>query len=253
MIGLGSFFIAAALAAPSFAAKQAVSDEELDMVTAAGQPVVITVGTSGTVIFLSSTNIASVLQSGSQNALRALVLNNVTGENQVANGVNISGSNSATGVQANNINQSWGATSDVTIVSTPGLTASVSPLCLGLICKAAITVTTVGGVARRLSRAADQIIEAGASSTVVYNPQTSMQAIIEGNSQSGLVALVVNNVTGLNQVGNGLNVAGGGVSLTNAATGGVNVGAGNASAAFAGQSNALGAWRGTVQGFTRVP
>ena len=45
LVGVGSFFVAASLVAPSFAAKKAISDAELDSATAAGQPTVIT--TSG--------------------------------------------------------------------------------------------------------------------------------------------------------------------------------------------------------------
>src|SRR5574341_381246 len=111
MIGLGSFLIAAALVAPSFAAKKAVTDEELDMVTAAGQPVVVSTGATSTVSFIGTTVIVSDLLTNSQTTLRALILNNVVGENQVHNGVNVSALGAAgvaNGVQTNTITQSWG-------------------------------------------------------------------------------------------------------------------------------------------------
>jgi hypothetical protein len=252
MIGLGSFFIAAAMVAPSFAAKQAVSDDELDMVTAAGQPVAITAGNTSTVSFSGATTIQVTIQTGSQTNLRALALNNVVGENQVANGINIQGGSSGTGSQTNAINQSWGSTSDITIVSTPGLTASASPVCTGLICKGGIQVATVGGVARRLSRTADQIIEVGSTSTVTYNPATTVGMSIDGGSQTGLVALVVNNVAGLNQVSNGVNLLAGTVTLGGSPASLSAVG-GNGTITGATQSNSLGAWRGTPQNFTRIP
>jgi len=250
MIGLGSFVIAVAMTAPSFAAKKAVTDEELDMVTAAGQPAILQGSGGTTVSFVPTVEIAMTIQTGSQTNLRALALNNVAGENQVANGINISGSNSSSAAQTNNITQSWGATVDRTIVSVPGVTASASVSCgSALICKGSNSVATAAGVARRLSITGDHIIDVGAGSTVTYNPQTAIAMSIDGGGQTGLVALVINNVAGLNQVGNGVNLAAGGVTLgSSTLTTTVGVGAG-----LAGQSNTLGAWRGTPSNFTRVP
>ena len=248
MIGLGSFVIAAAMVAPSFAAKKAVTDEELDMVTAAGQPAIVQGAGPTTVSFVPTIEIAITIQTGSQTNLRALALNNVAGENQVANGINISWSNSATAPQANNITQSWGSTVDRTIVSVPGVTASASVSCGGaLICKGQNSVATAAGVARRLSFTGDHIIDVGGASTVTYNPQTTITMSVDGGAQTGLVALVINNVAGLNQVGNGVNLASGGVTLGTTLT--TTVGNGAAS----GQSNTLGAWRGTPSNFTRIP
>jgi hypothetical protein len=102
MIGLGSCVIAAAMVAPSFAAKKAVSDEELDMVTAAGQPTVVYAQDKATVSFNGTTSISQVIDTGAQTDLRALILNNVVGENQVHNGINI-GSFTVSGGQTNTI------------------------------------------------------------------------------------------------------------------------------------------------------
>lgn len=62
-----------------------------------------------------SSTVTMLVASGSQSNLRAIVLNNVAGENQLASGVNIqSGVDIATGSQSNSITQSWGSTYDWT-------------------------------------------------------------------------------------------------------------------------------------------
>jgi hypothetical protein len=251
MIGATSFVIAAALVAPSFAAKKAVSDEELDMVTAAGQPVIIQ-GGPVTVSFLPTTDISSVIQPDSQASLRALALNNVVGENQVANGINIAGGTNGQS-SANNIIQSWGSTADLTIVTAKGGAATASFTCsetLTLICK--VTATATPGATNRIRAgvAADQIIHSTNTMALTYSPTTAIAATIEGGSQSTLVALVVNNVTGLNQVGNGVNLASGSITLgPDLVIGPGGVGGGAAPS----QSNLLGAYRGTPQNFSRTP
>jgi hypothetical protein len=180
-----------------------------------------------------------------------LVLNNVLGENQVANGVNISGGvGSGSGSQANNLTQSWGATADISIVTAKGGKGETKVECKdALICKVA-SASTNGTTARiRQSSAADNIISSSDDATVTYTPTTSVSLTVEAGSQDGLVALVVNNVMGLNQVGNGVNISassttvGPNLSVTNS-----QAGPGSSS-----QSNVLGAWRGTPSNFTRVP
>jgi hypothetical protein len=248
---MGTFLIAAAMVSPSFAGKKAVSDEELDLVTAAGQPVIVEIGTNGTVSFTPTTNIAQTIQTNAQTNLRALALNNVAGENQVANGINISGASQATGLaQANTITQSWGSTADITIVSIPGATGSLPANCGGaLICKVSTQVTTLGGVARRLSKTADVIIDVAADGTVSYTPSMNIQSTIDGTAQTNLVALVVNNVAGLNQVSNGVNILGNTMTLNSS---GIAI-TGNAATSGGAQSNGLAAYRGTPANFTRIP
>jgi len=248
---MGTLFIAAAMVSPSFAGKQAVSDAELDLVTAAGQPVIISAGAGSTVSFTAVTSIAQTIQTGSQTLLRALALNNVAGENQVANGINITGASNATALQqSNTITQSWGATSDITIVSAGAATGSLPASCGGaLICKVGTQATTLPGVARRLTRTGDIIINAGSTAAVVYVPLTNIVASIDGGSQSSLVALVVNNVTGLNQVGNGVNIASNGVGI---GPDGVTIP--TAPSTIGGtQTNNLAGYRGTPANFTRLP
>jgi hypothetical protein len=239
------------MVSPSFAGKQAVNDDELDQVTAAGQPIILSSGNTSVIVAIPITSIAQTIQTGSQLNLRALALNNVAGENQVANGINISGAGNATALQqSNTITQSWGATSDITIVGVGAATGSLPANCGGaLICKVGTQVTTLPGVARRLSRTADVIITAGSTAAVVYVPITNIVASIDGGSQSSLVALVVNNVTGLNQVGNGVNLL---AATTTLGVGGIDIGAANATVGGQ-QTNNLAGYRGTPANFSRIP
>jgi hypothetical protein len=133
-------------AAPSFA-KKALDEGDLDRITAAGEPTIIQVSgveieSSGEVDFEisyedASTDVLTIegatdTSAGGQENLRALVLNNVAGENLVANALNITGTISGGGIgigganaqaskQTNQITQSWGAvkiTDVVTVTET---------------------------------------------------------------------------------------------------------------------------------------
>ena len=96
------------VAVPSFAGKEAISDQDLDRVSAAGtcqggsaacdptdedsstaQNSTITQGTSGRQITNTAINILTITQA--QQGMRATVLNNLVGTNQVANGINVFG------------------------------------------------------------------------------------------------------------------------------------------------------------------
>lgn len=244
MIGMGTFLIAAALTAPSFAAKKVVMDDELDQVTAAGQPTNISAGNTSAVIFIGATSIAQTLAPSSQTELRALILNNVVGENQVHNGVNISAT-IGNGSQSNNITQSWGAINDLTAVTAANGVTAVPASCGGaLICKTGGAFITVAGTVRVLSQAADHIINTGSTSLIVYVPITEIAQDIAENSQSGLVALIVNNVAGLNQVATGVNIGSStpslGTDLTLSANGGAATGV---------QGNVIQQYRGTPINF----
>lgn len=256
VIGVGALLVATAMAVPSFAAKQAVSDDELDLVTAAGQPTIISGGAGSAITFAPSISIAQTIQGSSQFNLRALALNNVAGENQVANGINISGAdNDGVGAQDNKIRQSWGSTNDLTVAKIGGLTAKVTVVCnaSALICKPTTTsaVPPGAGITKRVLQTADHIINVGAGSTVTYNPTMRVDATLDTNSQSGLVALVVNNVAGLNQVGVGINIWSSNVTLPNATGDIAFINTGGVAPTIAGQRNDLGAWRGTPAGTLR--
>ncbi len=96
------------LASPSFAEKQAISDQNLDRVSAAGtclagsgacdapdndsnaaQTSAIAQGANGLRV---TTTMNSALTLGeAQQSIQTLILNNVVGGNQIANGINLSG------------------------------------------------------------------------------------------------------------------------------------------------------------------
>jgi len=112
-------------ALPAFGAKAPLTDDDLDGITAAGQPKVIQVEAESddddvdVDIDLTDEETAELSITGSaQESLRALTVNNVVGENTVANAMNIAAvfNFSAPSDQSNEINQSWGSTKDIGFV-----------------------------------------------------------------------------------------------------------------------------------------
>jgi len=238
--------LAAVLLLPMAVYAESLEDQELDGITASGEPTIVMGGSNSTITFASDTEIAQTIAPTSQAGLRALVLNNVAGENQVANGLNIH--TASTGGQNNTLTQSWGSTNETTAVVVPATTAAADVVCNGaLICKGTPAVAVVPGTIRALGSTADQIVTGGPNSSIVYAPLTNIVMKIESNSQTNMVALVVNNVTGLNQVGNAVNVQGNGVNLTDS---GIAISGGNAGAG-GGQHNVISQYRGTPANFSR--
>jgi hypothetical protein len=95
------------LASPSFAGKEAISDQDLDRMSAAGtcqaglsacdasdedsgaaQPPAIAQDKNGLQVTTTATNILTL--NGAQQGIRTFILNNVVGTNQIATGVNVS-------------------------------------------------------------------------------------------------------------------------------------------------------------------
>ncbi len=270
---VGLFIFVAALAMlvgamPAFAGKKALNEDDLELITAAGQPEVLiaasaavfgatsTILPSAPVTKLLSQNIELVLADQSQQGLRALVLNNVVGENEVASGVNISASPSGAGTsaQTNIVNQSWGSTLDVGGSSATASTIDISGKCVACLNTAggtasgghidvsgkAVATTNVagGGAASRRSIYADEII---IGSVITKTDLTDMELILTGNAQQNLAALIVNNVSGLNLVANALNIASGNITL-----GGASAGiAGSSISSALTQDNTVRQYRGT--------
>jgi hypothetical protein len=123
---LGTVFLAVVavlfLAGPSFAKKAKLSEDDLDRITAAGQPKIIqlsNVSASGDISLtfddLESTILT--LDPDSQTNLRALTLNNIVGENQIANGLNIFSTRGGGVTQSNTILQSWGSIKVLDVVT----------------------------------------------------------------------------------------------------------------------------------------
>ncbi len=245
---IGLLLVVAALAVflstvPAVAAKQSLNEDEMDLVTAAGQPEVIIAVTVATLGGSTSTFVTDALTitltktgdfnlavaSNGQNRLRALAVNNVVGENTLANAFNIQGLSSAGTTQTNEVNQSWGSTLDVGGSAASAASITISGKCI--ICdntaggnigtvggyidvsgKAIITNNKAGGsAAGRRSIYADEIL---IGSTIFKFEDTQLVLALDANSQAQLNALVVNNVVGLNLVANLLNIAGGAVNLS---------------------------------------
>jgi len=236
--------VAVFLAAPSAMAKKAMNEAELDLITAAGQPTIVqAVGSEvGVAVLIDVRDTQLEIGETAQTGLSALVLNNVAGENQLATALNISGApgNSLTTDQSNEITQSWGSVKDIGAVTVPAGIAGDIGKCVFATCD-----TSADGAVAVLSASADQILHAealgagGVAVAVAFQaPVTDL--ILGGTAQESLVALVVNNVAGMNQVATGVNIAGGNIGFI----GGLSiVGAGNASGST--QSNAITQYRGT--------
>jgi hypothetical protein len=292
--------VAVFLAAPSAFAKKQLADDELDLITAAGQPTVVQVGV-GTISFSDDNTPVLTLSGDSQIALQGLIVNNIVGENQVASAINIAAVDFINGVpsQTNSITQSWGATKDwssvalgSTTVETPGVATASTAVAtqtieneaeaatlqgqafaqcglagevkcaankqaaaqkgeatsIGVTLAANIAISEASTKAGKigmstpmigiLSAYADQIFETGAGDVFIARQQASVLSL-DGTSQSNLAALVLNNVSGLNQVASGINILGGAMTLPNTI--------GQATQAFsdASQSNTITQYRGT--------
>jgi hypothetical protein len=192
---------------------------------------------------VDNSTVALNVEVDSQSFLRAVTLNNVAGENQLATGINIASSAfKASGSQDNTINQSWGSTYDWSYAPGFGVTATasadggdggdggelesggkiVNQPCVLATCSntadggagapgaAAAAVAVVDNLP--LTITADKIIKVdvesqGSSDVDVSEIDNSTVAgVISTGSQTNLSALAVNNIVGRNQVGTALNV-----------------------------------------------
>lgn len=261
MTGLASLALIASFASPTLGAKTVIFDEELDAVTAAGQPK-IAMAQAGSDAFATNDQIYHVegsIETDSQNRLRALTLNNVFGENQVANGLNVQAGSGTTNAstQANEILQSWGAAkawdaATVDGVAAPGGAGGAGAPggnVNGRLVKDSGNGGNGGnggnaaaapGVIRLLWAFADEIADADSEfgpASALNQIDTAISGTVQAMSQQDLAALTVNNVFGLNQVGNGTNIAAGGLTGADI-TGGADVFGTQ-------QSNVISQYRGT--------
>jgi hypothetical protein len=256
-------FVAVFVAAPSALAKKALSEDEMDLITAAGQPKIIQTGT-GEITFFDGPVNSLILGTDSQSSLSALTLNNVVGEVQLANAINVTAAIFAAGSeQTNTITQSWGATKDwtsstvagvsATAASSASAAASSTASCFkcGVVrsgnaaasTAAAAAASTSPGSNKILTKYADQIIESVSGDVFVEQNGTS-SLILEGTAQTTLSALVVNNIVGLSQVANAINIMGNSVNA-NPGLPAFQVNPATELRAAASQSNTINQFRGT--------
>ena len=268
MTGVSAIALVAAFATPTFAAKTVIEEEELDEVTAAGQPKIAQAHVGGgniqpwtqdsaesvmvegdaTAINFQISVFASHI--GGQEELTALTLNNIFGENQVANAVNIQAGADNEGVQTNNIVQSWGSAKAHASVLAPGAPGGAAACgAAGIIAKC----TANGGDASDpkigiLWEFADEIADASSGNGPAFATNVVV-TVVAGSfdefAQSGLTALTVNNIIGFNQVANGLNISAGGVTGTTIE--------GAAVGSATGQHNTIEQWRGSPKGWSDAP
>jgi hypothetical protein len=240
-----------AFATPTLAGKTVISDEELDEVTAAGQPKIVNASTpNGTATATNFQVNVFAAEIGGQKNFTALTFNNIFGENQVGNGVNIQSGADNQGFQLNNIIQSWGsamATEGVTVDGQKGGSATCGAAGLIAKCNAQGGDASEGKIGLlwsfgdEISKAHSGNGPATASNVVVTIVATSFDTF----AQSGLTALTVNNIVGFNQVANGLNISAGALNGPNieGAEGGTS----------SGQRNVIEQWRGAPRGWTQAP
>ncbi len=211
-------------AVPAVAAKRLLSDAELDLITAAGQPEVI-IGT--TISLIENQDFQLAAAGNAQAGLRAISLNNVLGENLLANLFNLQATGTSPGgAQANTVEQSWGASFGLSEPAASPGSINISGKCIActntvgpgggsisISGKAIATTNTVGAGGGGGSSAgifADGIVM---GSTITKSVQNQFGLALAGNAQSGVSALVVNNIVGSNLVANGINIGSGSVQL----------------------------------------
>jgi hypothetical protein len=291
LTGMSTLALIAAFSTPGFAAKSMIADEEMDQVTAAGEPKIAMVSKSASGQSLYAKNeqlnwFSGVIQSGSQDELRAITLNNIFGENQTATAVNISagdGGQADGSSQANTINQSWGSAKAVPGKSVDGvasygdnnskvkqanlnaqLAANLAQKNVAVEAENENTQRTVAdvnqvqnhaakqGVLSAMWMFADEIasVDQSAAAGDVYATNyvdTSITGVIEEGSQNSISALTVNNVFGLNQTATALNIVSGEIGFSP-----LNIGAADGASANS-QSNTINQYRGTPIGWTDAP
>ncbi len=256
LTGVSAIALVAAFATPTLAAKTVIEEEELDEVTAAGQPKIAQAHVTGVnpeadalaVNFQVNVFAAHI---GGQEELTALTLNNIFGENQIANNVNIQSGDDNSGTQTNNAMQSWGSSkawNSTTVDGAEGGAADCGAIGIIAKCNAEGGDATEGKIAL-MWEFADEIAEA----TNTEGDATAANVVVhivagtfDEFAQSGLTALTVNNIFGFNQVANGLNISSGNVDTVGGNIGG-------AFATSSNQNNTSEQWRGSSKGWNAAP
>jgi hypothetical protein len=213
-------------ALPVSAALEVLNDDELDSITAAGQPTVV-ISENGTATQTDESVQTLYLPTDSQVGLRALAITNVAGEAQLLVNLNvISISGDIAGVDQRNFSvQSWGSTLPEIAATADGKPGSVddnsitvSPLCenlcgaLGVInqgddndTSSFVTNIASAPVVEIASATGDIIVDGfeGASTT----DDSLATLAFEPNAQSDLSALFIANISGRTQAAFNVNIA----------------------------------------------
>jgi len=198
--------MAVLLCASASFAKQALDEEEMDLVTAAGQPSIIDieVTTTGVTQAVGTTEttseVSSVLDSTNQTNLNDSVGQAVLDSTAFAGGLGLDVEfplgpiAEILGGVALNIDVS---DADIDTFSLSVASGSVGTL----------TATTTAS-------ASSSMTGASASVTAMNEDTSAVTLLVSENSQSDLRALVVNNIVGENQIANGMNIRSGAASTS---------------------------------------
>ncbi|MCA9421104.1 MAG: hypothetical protein KC592_08805 [Nitrospira sp.] len=223
------------LASPGFAL-QVLEDEELDKLSAAGDPVVLeSEGAKGSKVAYVDSSVFELDFSvpRAQDGLRALTIQNVVGELQLMTNLNVLSANgNVAGTDQRNFSaQSWGSTlPDPDTVKTATAYAEAAPCqgngaCAGgsgliggnspgIIAGDAEAVVAISPAA---SASADVIVRSesseGTSEAAISNNAQFKLKFSESEAQKDLSALFFSNVVGRAQMALNLNIASGGLGL----------------------------------------
>jgi hypothetical protein len=225
------------LAMPAVAGKKALKEldeEEMEGITAAGDPTVV-VSESGDATYTDNSIFSIAFPKGAQDGLRALTVQNVVGEVQLLVNLNVlSASGDVNNTDQRNFAvQSWGSTLPVVTATVDGVSADGgdgglvgnqggianenvenSPNCIGL-GDCTSTITQVGGaggngavapgVVAIGSASADVIVKADGEATMQNNPIFSLA--FEEGAQTNMGALFIANIVGRAQTAFNINIA----------------------------------------------
>lgn len=217
-----------------------LQDDDLDRMSAAGDPVVIDSGNAGgtsTIVYEEQTEFGLVFdQPHAQMGLRALTIQNVVGELQLSVNLNVlSASNNVAGTDQRNFSvQSWGST----LADPDTIKAATATAVANAACSTTFSCAAPGGIAVGGSGAV------GASATQNSLPAGNVNTpVIAGNTSTAVNNNQNNAPTG--DVHGGAGGAGGSATANAAANGGIIKGEG-AVAAVAVVGGTLGGASGDV-------
>jgi len=199
---------------PAFAAKE-LTDDDLDELTAAGEPKVI-IAESGhgtaTATVTDEAVFNLVLPTDAQHGLRALTVANVVGEAQLLVNLNVlSASNSVAGTDQRNFSvQSWGSTLPILSDKVEGVPGIDQGLC-ATDCHANgnIGIVAAPGQVKIESASADVILHAKGDleATAFLREEPVFNLVFDPNAQTDLAALFIANVVGRVQAAYNINIA----------------------------------------------
>ncbi len=198
------------------AAKVALNDDELELLTAAGEPTVVNATSpDGTASFEDEATFTLNIPEGAQQGLRALTVQNVVGEVQLLVNLNVlSASGTVNNTDQRNFSvQSWGSTlpeMSATVAGVPGADNSVNPNCTSSCTGSAKQTVAIGNVAAPGqveigSASADVIVQGGKSATSVQDPVFTLS--FDQNAQVDLAGLFIANIVGRVQAAYNINIA----------------------------------------------